>query len=361
MRIAGVLKKLAISVLSMGVVLVVAELAARYAEPGPMSLFDSNPYVRPVEPVVMPDGETKQLRFNDHVPSFRGRWDGTWYSINSRGWRGPEFEPSYADDELRILAIGDSCTFGKGVLQEECWPRQLETMLRAEAPERSVHVANLGVNGYASLHYRRIIRKALDAEPNLVVIGYNVNDFPNITRRVDKVVHHNKKNLRARIPGSMRERLSTLALYRFLRATYYESKEQRDLERMKRISQDATDGFTPDSPRWQTEVGILRSIVEEVRAAGAEVAIFLFPFENMVYVDDYDPGPVETVRQMCAELEVPFIDMVERFRAYAHEVDPPRELFLRGDRYHPNPKGYEIVAATVLEAAREGGWLTPSH
>jgi lysophospholipase L1-like esterase len=326
-----------------------------------MSLVDHNPYERPWEEVEMPDGTLKPLRFNDHKPNFEGRWDGTWYSINSRGWRGPEFQPSFADHEVRILAVGDSCTFGKGVAEADCWPRELESQLNASDPERRFLVANLGVNGYSSLHYRRIIRASLDTRPDLVVIGYNVNDFPNITRRVDKVVHHNKRNLRARIPGSLRERLSTLALYRFLRATYYESRETGDRERMKRIAEQATDGFTPDSPRWQSELGVLRSIAEEVRGTGAELAIFLFPFENMVYMEDNADGTTESVRLLCAELDVPFLDMVARFRDHAYETDPPRDLFLRGDRYHPNPEGYEIVARTVMQAALENGWLQPTY
>ena len=67
------------------------------------------------------------------------------------------------------------------------------------------------------------------------------------------------------------------------------------------------------------------------------------------------------MRTLCQELDVPFIDMVGRFRDHAHAEDPPRELFLRGDRYHPNPEGYEVVAQAVLATALESDWLEPSH
>lgn len=356
---AKLARKLVISVVSLAAIFLVAELIARAAEPGPMSLYDTNPYDRPVETLLQADGSTKTLRSNDHKPGFTGRWDGTWYEINSRGWRGGEFAPTFEPEELRILAVGDSCTFGKGVLETDCWPRQLEHRLQEQHPERRVMVANLGVNGYSSLHYQRIIEKALDTRPHVVVLGYNVNDFPNITAQVDKVIYHNQKNLRARIPWQWRETLSATALYRFLRAAFYELKETGDRQRMERISTEATAGFGRESERWRSEVQVLREIKERVSGAGAELALFLFPFENMVYLDEFSQGPVESVRALCAEIEVPFIDMVAEFREHAHQEDPPRELFLLGDRYHPNPEGYAVVARAVMSAIQAQGWLEP--
>jgi lysophospholipase L1-like esterase len=360
-RAAGLGRKLLISLVSLAAIFLGAELIARAAEPGPMSLYDTNPYDRPVETVVLEDGSTKTLRSNDHKPGFTGRWDGTWYEINSRGWRGGEFQPTFAPEELRILAVGDSCTFGKGVLEEHCWPRQLERLLQERHPERRVMVANLGVNGYSTLHYQRIIEKALDTKPHIVVLGYNVNDFPNITAQVDKVIYHNQRNLRARIPWQWRDTLSRTALYRFMRAAFYELKETRDLERMERISDQATEGFGQQSERWRSEVKLLRALEERVRGAGAEMAIFLFPFENMVYLDEFSQAPVESVRGLCAEIEVPFIDVVAEFRARARQQSPPRELFLLGDRYHPNPEGYGLVARAVTSAIEAQGWLQPSQ
>jgi lysophospholipase L1-like esterase len=358
---AGLARKLALSVLSLVVVLLAAELIARAAEPGPMSLYDSNPYDRPEEELPLPDGTTRTMRVTRHKPGFRGRWDGTWYQINSRGWRGGEFQPTFAPEELRILAVGDSCTFGKGVLERDCWPRQLERLLQERHPERRVLVANLGVNGYSSLQYQRAIEQAFDVRPHLVVLGYNVNDFPNITARVDKVVYQNEKTLRAHIPGEVREQLSSTALYRALRAAFYELKETRDLERMERISSDATQGFGRDTERWRTESKILGAISEAVHGAGAQMAIFLFPFENMVYLDEYTHGPVDSVRELCEEIGVPFIDMVAEFREYARQEQPPRELFLTGDRYHPNSEGYAVVARTVASALEAQGWIGGSE
>ena len=49
--------------------------------------------------------------------------------------------------------------------------------------------------------------------------------------------------------------------------------------------------------------------------------------------------------------------MLDEFRARARTQTPPRQLFLRGDRYHPNPEGYGLIAEKVLGSIRTLGWL----
>src|SRR5512134_166244 len=67
-------------------------------------------------------------------------------SINADGFRDREF-PVERGAAARIVALGDSVTFGWGVPAEDAWPKQLERLLAADGgpdPE----VLNLGVGGY---------------------------------------------------------------------------------------------------------------------------------------------------------------------------------------------------------------------
>jgi lysophospholipase L1-like esterase len=329
-------RKLAISTLSLVIVFLASELIARWAEPGPMSLFDQRPYVKINESV------------HEHKPNFVGRWDGTWYEINSKGMRGPEYEPEYTDEEYRVVAIGDSCTFGKGVLEEDTWPRQLERLLQAEMPDRKVMVANLGVNGYASTHYRRMfMKKGLREQPHLVVIGFNINDFPNITARVDKEVFQGKKSLRSRIPGPIREGLGGTAIFRWLRSTWYHMNREKDWAAMERVAAQAVKGLGPESTGESQRV--VRDVLEAAQDSGAEVGVFLFPYESMVYLDSYNDSPGKRLERIVERFDIPVVGVSGRFREEVRKTDPPVQLFLRGDRYHPNAKGYTIVAEALVE------------
>ncbi|MFT5286743.1 MAG: lysophospholipase L1-like esterase, partial [Planctomycetota bacterium] len=54
----------------------------------------------------------------------------------------------------------------------------------------------------------------------------------------------------------------------------------------------------------------------------------------------------------------PFVDLAEKFRETARESEPKREMFIYGDRYHPRPIGYRVVAENVIDVLRKRGWLT---
>ncbi len=77
-----------------------------------------------------------------------------------------------AGDSLRVVALGDSFTFGDEVGDEETWPAHLERILAEENPERSVDVVNLGVNGYGlDQAVLRFERDGASLSPDLVVLG----------------------------------------------------------------------------------------------------------------------------------------------------------------------------------------------
>lgn len=342
MNLRKLTKKLGISVASLGVALVVGELVARALEPGPFSLLDSQPY----EPVA-------DLR-HVHKQNFEGRWDGTWYATNSLRMRGPEFEPAFTAEELRVLCVGDSCTFGKGVLESESWPRQLETLLGETLPEgRRPMVGNLGVNGYSGKQYEITLDNHVDElQPQLVVIGYNLNDFPNVVSKVDRQVFQGKKNLRSFIPTDLRDRLGRFALFRWLRGTYYEMNRAKDWKAAERMAAEIK-GQSGDNQRYEQEAQRIASMAARARAAGAEVILFLFPYESQVYLDVYDSSPIDWLRSECEKNDIPFFNAAEAFREYAHRSDPPSRMFLRGDRYHPTADGYRIIAECLIELIRE--------
>lgn len=334
MRLRPLLKKLALSAASLVVAGIVAELVARAMEPGPFSLVDRSPYVD--SPA---DGHYR------HRPGFTGRWDSTWCEIDQRGLRGPEREVTGEEGELRVACVGDSCTFGKGVLEPETWPRQLEALLRGRTP--GAKVFNLGINGAHGRVYLEVLREQMDAlAPQVVALGYNINDFPNSLRTADEEVFQ-ERGLRRLLPQGLRDAMGRLALYRFARAAYYDMKVQDDLAAAE-ASARAAAAVPVDDAVWERERGYLTAIRDLAAGRGATVVVFLFPYESQVLLDDYDRGPIERLAGECAALGLPFFDLAEEFRAAARAEGAPRSLFIKGDRYHPNGAGYAVVARRVL-------------
>ena len=340
------LRKGSISLAALAGAFLVAEALTRSLEPGPFSFLDRNPYV------VHPDDP----RIVRHQAGFEGRWDGTWYQINQLGLRGPPVGAGASEDGYRIVALGDSCTFGKGVAESDTWPRQLERLLGEALPASgSVVVANMGVNGYSGATYERIFREVgLGLEPDLVVVGFNLNDFPNAIRAVDEYVFGDRKARRL-ISQDLRDALGRTAIYRWLRQAYYHSQRENDWEQAEAFAR-GTKASNLNDDAWSEQVSYLESIRDQASAIGAETAVFLFPYESQVYLGSFDTAPIDRLRETCKDLGLPFVDLAEEFRRRARQSDPVHELFLKGDRYHPNREGYRIVAGEVVKLVVARKW-----
>lgn len=79
---------------------------------------------------------------------------------------------------VRIVAIGDSYTYGHGVPASDAYPQQLEHILNASQRGRRFEVINAGVPGYNfDQAYTLLTRRLLELEPDLVVIAFEPKDL----------------------------------------------------------------------------------------------------------------------------------------------------------------------------------------
>ena len=86
--------------------------------------------------------------------------------------------PIVQDGRTRVLAIGDSCTFGWGVEQTEAYPQVLQGLLDARRTTPGYRVINAGVPGYTSYHGVLYLReRGLALRPAIVIAGYGFNDI----------------------------------------------------------------------------------------------------------------------------------------------------------------------------------------
>lgn len=96
------------------------------------------------------------------------------YSTNELGFRSPPLYP--AGSRFRILAIGDSTTFGQHVADHETWPAQLQQILDPE--DNRIEVINAGVIGASSFQGLAFLEtQGLDLKPNLVIATFGFNDW----------------------------------------------------------------------------------------------------------------------------------------------------------------------------------------
>ncbi len=107
------------------------------------------------------------------------------YHINSLGFRGREYDRIKKKDTFRIVAVGDSTTFGINVIDNQTFPHFLERKLNKQLSHTGIkyEVLNLGVTGYdARQIYHRLVTLGIGLEPDLIIYGFTPNDFMISTR-----------------------------------------------------------------------------------------------------------------------------------------------------------------------------------
>lgn len=151
-----------VSVTSIFFILLCAEVIMRFSwEMGgwvkrPIYRKSSNPYLRYE---LIPGAKTANI------------------SINSDGFRGPEYPIAKPSDTFRIIMLGDSETFSFMLTQSDSLAAQLESLLNEESGSVHYEVLNFGVEGYNVFQELEMLKtKGLKYNPDLIILNYVLND-----------------------------------------------------------------------------------------------------------------------------------------------------------------------------------------
>lgn len=105
---------------------------------------------------------------------------GVEYKINKLGFRGKSLSVKKPDGTCRILALGDSVSFGIGVSDKNRYTEQLEDLLNSElAPSTGLRyeVMNMSVGGWNTYNELSWLRsRGMDFQPDLVIWQFHMND-----------------------------------------------------------------------------------------------------------------------------------------------------------------------------------------
>jgi hypothetical protein len=99
-------------------------------------------------------------------------------TTDSQGFRSNEYTSTNTGNRVRILGIGDSVMFGQGVHVAFGYLSVLEHQLNMKYADRKWEAINTAVPGYnAVMEVETLKRKGLLFKPDIVLVGYCVNDL----------------------------------------------------------------------------------------------------------------------------------------------------------------------------------------
>lgn len=242
-----------------------------------------------------------------------------FYSINNLGFRNNfNVEKIKAPDTKRIVAIGDSFTFGFGVLEEDTFVFQLGKYFQDK--NEKVEVINAAEPAAGLATYKEILHdKVSPISPDVLLVGININDvtvFPtnliieNISNRFDYKVRQYSK------------------LLDFI--FYTIEKNESAKENLKNIMASYT-------PARKEE---FRSFINELKKYSEQNKTKVFIMIHPIYYD-FDHYAFESIHQdldmIVKESKLPYYDFLESFRGKSAQ-----DYWITKNDQHPNEKAHQI-------------------
>lgn len=245
------------------------------------------------------------------------------------------------DSQLRVLALGDSITYGNGVRYDEAYPAVLQRMQRQARPEGVVSVVNGGGSGMTVLYGLRLL-PLLDRRyrPHVVSIGFGANDC-NLSRSfLDEKLE--REFMAPSWVRLLRQSRLFVGLERRWRRAWTQRAIWLEKQAEPRVSEAAFERA-------------LRAMVRAVRGnAAIPVLLTMAPPGP-----DFRPDASPELRRRLLESNVRYNELIRRVAegAYTNLIDVDRTLQLEAgdwaaDGVHLTVSGYEKLAALVFAALR---------
>ncbi len=298
--------------------------------------------------------------------------------LNSDGFRGREFGPK-KDGVLRILALGDSCTFGvvpadHGYFVDRPYPELLEEEIARRFGLDRIEVFNGGVPGYNSFQGLMLLRTQLRSiQPDVITVRFGWNDhlMSSFGRREGAFTESGHPLIRLPMNLILRSAIypAAVRLSMELRAALgvgsgvglkipseWKPNMSLDdyryaLEAISRLGQSLDARVVliaaPQATNRKVEVDRFERLPADAVARNVLVYSAIDSFERMRSIHQ---SYVDATREVADQLAIPLVDMA---RVYRDQRD--RRLFSDSDILHPTQRGHMLEARTLFERLDELG------
>lgn len=272
-------------------------------------------------------------------------FENNMFKINSAGLRGDEIEPK--GNKIRIIGLGNSCTFGWRTPEKEIYLRRLEQYINSDSLLPKVEIINAGIPGYSS--YQGMIffkSEILNLKPDVILLMFGWNDQWAASDNIpDKDIEFPPQLLL-----DLHDFIARLRIYRFMRKVILSATEKsldESLNKMNPVYRVSFDDFYKN----------LQSIALSARKYKIPVIILTSPIPSLKTY--YPPGSKSNMhtfheaynqqaRKLAKNLDLGLVDLAQAFDEYDDLFDDARN-----DPIHFNAKGHQIAADLIYYYFRE--------
>lgn len=269
--------------------------------------------------------------YGDLVPAQNGHWT-TWFhrpyhvQTNSAGLRNAE---EVSDKAFRVLAVGDSQTFGPFLANEDTWPGWTENYLRQrDGSADRTQVLNAGISGYTIVDELAYLKdKAVALKPGLVVLAVFENDMYDLLKERNGTRRRPSSSVGSAFANIARSIGHNSALVRLAeRAKTRMTFAANDIDYRQRVR--GATGWAPpmseDPELAKRYTAFFGDAVRLLRSHDINLAVIFIPSAEST--SPQKPSTVEPIiRAATAETATPYLDLTAAFRT---QPDPVTRLYL---------------------------------
>jgi lysophospholipase L1-like esterase len=250
---------------------------------------------------------------------------------NSLGFRDPDIPPKQTG-QYRIVAIGDSITWGQGVEEGERFSNLLQHDLG-----NGYEVINFALPGHDMPEHLRKLQHALTFEPDFVLLQLYINDFE--TRLMHRPVPH------ALVPWPTLHRrlLASSILYAMMGEQWQGFQERMHWVESYREYMQRHLG-NPDSQDSRLSFGMLHDFLQRAAAAGTPAGVVIFPNPNLLGRGYPYAFLHNRMREVCYQEHIEFVDLEPVFAT----MGDPRGLWASRFDQHPNARAHRRAEEELL-------------
>ncbi|MBN2209364.1 MAG: SGNH/GDSL hydrolase family protein [Candidatus Coatesbacteria bacterium] len=410
------LANFALFVITLGVSLVLAEIALRVMHPAKEPVSEESFYRHdPLLGWCKVPGQSGWI-FHDEFQVLE--------EVNSRGIRGPEYPYEKPANEFRILILGDSFSEGYTVGFEKLFSERLKDSLNRRCDGRSYQVINAGTRAFSTdqelLFFESEGRKY---SPDIVVLMFCENDVWFNTQL--KYLHYYKPLFRLKDGGlelanvpvpqpdiswmlggkrkvrlgdwlASKSRVYASAIRLLERISWFEPRQEmgmaeriwdRQLEPLQeelRYGVPIPNEFgvwqrkSPPSVRyaWKLTEVLLGRLRDRVKEGGAELIVFHIPTRENIYPSywkaaksfygirepDWDVERVaKDLAAVCRRQSIRFVSPTETFKEEAAKLEESGQRLYNTLEAHWNENGHELVGRILSKYIEESLLVGAAH
>jgi hypothetical protein len=303
----GVVVGTVLSVVSLGIALVVAEVGFRVVSKPPAKWND-----RPKH-YYQPEG-AKFLTDRDYA----------------------EKKPK---DTIRVAVVGDSFSFAPYMQYDDAFPKRLERWLNLNKSQPYVEVMNMGVPRYSTTHEVDVVKRAIAMQSDLIILQITLNDPEIKPYRPTALI--------------VEQKMEPTGIFKISKLASF-VKSRLDATRSHHEYREYFFELFNKPKTWANFEMPVRQIKKLAEEGKIPLVSVVFPLFGYPVNSEYPFRPIhEKVAGLMKEVGIESLDITD---AYLNQPLDRLQVIPVEDR-HPNEIGHRIAAEVILEWLREAGKL----